>query len=403
MRHTLRFLLPAAALACAAPAAAQEIVFQQIPWTAPPDTVRARLEAQGYAYRGIQGGRRTFVRPDSAYVYAMFRGVEHPVGFIVGDAARGPRAEGRFRQIVDSLQARLGPPVDRRPEAVRWELGLTSVTVALRTWDDGGRVVQTGYTGPGWLDEAAADGSGPAFADLPPSYTAVSQGAAMRVAIDTASISPLAGGYLRARYRVDYAAARSDAGQRYDAIEYAMDFDCGGGRTRLYSRTPLLAGRRQRTDAAAGLPWRAAPAASEESRALDGVCRARGRGAAIAARPAQARSFGAVPAGWIVVGESDEGRWVLDSASVAAKGGGIYTATIRTESGASQPSPYGRWDALKMRVEVDCPGKRMRVTAGTLQAGGRDLHAVPVPPQRAAWDGSSAGLVAEVCRAAGAP
>ncbi|HET7461642.1 MAG TPA: hypothetical protein VFJ82_10345, partial [Longimicrobium sp.] len=342
MKRFLSPLLALAALAGVSAAHAQEIVFQQIPWTAPPDTVRARLEAQGFTYRGIQDGRRTFVRPDSAYVYAMFRGVEHAVGFIVGDPARGPRAEGRFRQLADSLQARLGQPVDRRPDAVRWERGLTSVTVVLRSYDDGARVVQTGYTGPGWLDEAAADGSGPGLADLPAGYTTVAQLAAMRVAIDTSSISALTGGYLRARYRVDYAEPRAGAGERYDAIEYAMDFDCGGGRTRLYSRTPLLAGRRQRTDSSAGLPWHAATAGSEESRALDGVCRARGRGPATVARPAQTRRFGALPPGWIVLAESDEGRWSVDSASVAPRGGGIYTATVRTENGSTQPSPWGR-------------------------------------------------------------
>ncbi|HET7463220.1 MAG TPA: hypothetical protein VFJ82_18340, partial [Longimicrobium sp.] len=59
------------------------------------------------------------------------------------------------------------------------------------------------------------------------------------------------------------------------------------------------------------------------------------------------------------------------------------------------------WTAMKMRVEVDCAGKRLRVTAGTLQAGMRDLHVIPVPPSQAAW--SPSAMAEPVCRIAGAP
>lgn len=405
MKHALTLLLAAGLLACAStPARAQEITFQQIPWSASPDTVRARLEARGYTYRGVQEGARVFVRPDSAFVMVLLRGVEHPVGFLAGDAARGERADARFRVLVDSLQARHGVPVDRRPDAVRWEAGLTSVTVQLRTFSNGQRAVHAAWRGPGWLDETAGGVDGPVFADLPAGYIAVSQGLDQRVAVDTSSISQLAAGVLRARYRVDYPAALSDAGQRYDAIVYGMDFDCARGRTRMYSRTTLLAGRRQDTSSAQGLPWRGVGGGSDEARALDGVCRARGRRAMVSAPPERVRSFGPVPAGWVVVDEGEEGRTLLDRASVTPNGGGVYTASIRNEWGYAERSPYGMVDALLTRTELDCATRRYRVTGAMLQLRGRDVNRVPVSAAQAAWNSAAdRPALAAACRVAGVP
>jgi len=407
MRYSLRPLLAAAALACAAtPTSAQEIVFRQIPWNAPRDTVRARLEAQGYRYLGVrERGALTFVRPDSAYVMVMLRGVEHPIGFVTGDAARGERADARFRSMADSLERRLGNPVDRRPDAVRWEAGLTSVTVYLRTYRNGQRAVESVWQGPGWLDETGGDPDGPAFADLPAGYIAVSQNRERRVAVDTSAITRLTPGALRARYRVDYPdPIDDDLGGRYDAIVYGMDFDCPGGRTRMYSRTTLLRGRRHGTSSAQGLPWRRVTGGSEEARALDGVCRARGRSAAVAARPAASRTFEALPAGWRVVDQDEESRTSVDSAAIAPRGAGVYSLVMRIEWGRMEPSPYGQVDALRGVTEVDCRARRYRIMHFMLELHRRDVHVTPVPPAQAAWNAAADKPgIAEACRLAGEP
>lgn len=120
----------------------------------------------------------------------------------------------------------------------------------------------------------------------------------------------------------------------------------------------------------------------------------------VAARP---HGSGAVPAGWVLVAQLGDGRSLLDSASVAAMGNGMYAATSRIEFVPARATPYGLYDGMKMDLEVDCPRRRMRVTAGTLQAGGRDLGAIPVASARAAWvSDEGVPLVAVVCRVAGA-
>jgi hypothetical protein len=380
-----RIALLGAAIACAATAApAQELVFSQIPWGAPADSVRARLEARGYEYRGIVGsGDRAFVRPDDAFVTVAMR-ADRAVGFV---SVEPPvvAVEARFQAVADSLEARFGTPLDRRPELRRWERGLTSATVQVAPDPDGVRRVQTEWRGPGWYDEMGRRGALLSLPALPAGYTTVSMTGASRISVDTATLTRREGRPLRARFRIDYAQPLSDDGDRYDAIEYGMDFDCSGGRTRLVSRTTFLGGRRQRSDSSEGLPWSAARAGSDPSRGMDAVCRVAGRGPAVVAQPARTRTFGPPPAGWVVMVEGETDRWLLDPASVRAKGAGIHAATVRVENGAPQDSPVGRMDTVVMQFEVDCTGTRARITRVTGMLRGRDLGALPLPPSQSAW------------------
>jgi hypothetical protein len=120
------------------------------------------------------------------------------------------------------------------------------------------------------------------------------------------------------------------------------------------------------------------------------------------AKPAQRRSFTAPGAGWVVVSDGDADRWLLDSASVRAKGAGIYAATVRVENGAPQPGPVGRMDAVRMQFDVDCVGVRARITGVTAMLQGREVGSIPVPPARTAWTQPGDGnlVIAAVCRLA---
>lgn len=193
-----------------------------------------------------------------------------------------------------------------------------------------------------------------------------------------------------------------DAGYRYDAIEYGMDFDCAGGKTRMVSRTTYLSGQRNRNDAAEGLPWAPARAGTDASRGLDAVCRVAGRGPATLAEPTERRSFAAPAAGWILVAESNEGRQLIDGASVRAKAVGVTGATMRVETGVLKDSPLGRMDAVRFQIEVECAGARWRYVSGTVQRQGRDLGPMPMPAEQRAWaPGSGNPIVDAVCRIAG--
>jgi hypothetical protein len=401
MPHRIGLL--AAALACAASAAsAQEIVYAQIPWGASADSVRARMEAQGFEYGGVVGnGDRAFGRADGA-VHAIIR-TGRVVGFSTLEAAAGAAADARFRVLADSLEAAFGPPLDRRPEFRLWETGLTSAVVTMSTDPASGeRQVRTEWRGPGWFDEMDRRGSLLAVPALPNGYTAVNMNGGSRISVDTATMVRRAGQPLRARFRIDYVQPVPDAGYQYDAIEYGMDFDCSGGRTRMVSRTTWLGGRRNRNDAAEGLPWAPARAGTDASRGLDAVCRVAGRGPATVAQPTERRSFAAPAAGWLLITESPEGRWLLDSASVRAKAAGVTGATMRVEAGMLRDSPLGRMDAVRFQVDVDCAGSRWRFVSGTAQRQGRDLGAMPIPAQQTAWTpGAGNPVVDAVCRIAG--
>jgi hypothetical protein len=120
----------------------------------------------------------------------------------------------------------------------------------------------------------------------------------------------------------------------------------------------------------------------------------------VVAPPAQTRAFAAPPAGWVVLTEGPSDRWLLDSASVRAKGAGVYAGTVRIETGATQPSPYGRMDGMRMQFDVDCTGLRARVTGAAAQLRGRDLGTIPVPAVQAAWSTPPEGnpIIATICR-----
>lgn len=127
-----------------------------------------------------------------------------------------------------------------------------------------------------------------------------------------------------------------------------------------------------------------------------------GRGPATLAEPTERRSFAAPAAGWILVVESNEGRQLIDGASVRAKAVGVTGATMRVETGVLKDSPLGRMDAVRFQIEVECAGARWRYVSGTVQRQGRDLGPMPMPAEQRAWaPGSGNPIVDAVCRIAG--
>ncbi len=401
MRSLLTTALAAAALAGATAASAQEIRFQQIPWTAPLDSVRAALGAAGYTYLGLRYDGHTFMRADSSQVTVVMRSTGRPLNFVVLDPSREAAMVPRFRALVDSLGGVLGRPVDSEPSRVRWEAGPTSALV--RVGAVGGKLrLETVFRGPEWA-ETVGNGDGRDFRELAAGYVVLTRGGGMRLALDTSSIVTLREGHLRATYHVDLARVQlAGISSSYNAIEDEIDLDCAAGRARLHRHTMLWDARRVGSSGGQR-EWHAPAAGTDEARVMEAACRARGLVAA-AAPAAQPHGSGAVPAGWVLIGQSSDGRSLLDSASVVAKGNeGVFAATVRTEFVPSRASPHGLYDGMEMRLEVDCPGQRVRTTAGKQQAGGRDLRSIPVPSSQARWSpGAGMTVVALVCRVAGA-
>jgi hypothetical protein len=258
----------------------QKMSYHGIPWHIPADAVRAPLGAQGFTFRmDVGDGDHQFAREDGTLLQAEMRD-GRLVGFTRIDPVRGEGVAERFKALADSLQAELGAPDEVSEEGQQpyhlWEAGLWSVRVQVSR-ATGQRLVQVAWRGPGWFDEMERRAG---RAPQPAGFTTVSVTAFLRMAVDTTVRGPRAAGAIRGRFRMEYfqpITPRVDGVDQaqMDAVEYEMDFDCAGRRTRLISRATFLEGRRLGTNRPQGHPWQ--PVSQPEShyaRGLDAVCRA---------------------------------------------------------------------------------------------------------------------------------
>ena len=278
---SLRLLiLPLCVCAGAESAAAQKMAFHGIAWDVPVDSIRVPLRALGFTHRAeVDQGDHEFIREDGALLHAEVR-AGRLVGLTLIDPIRGDGVGERFAALADSLQAELGAPDevggDGQPPLRLWEAGLRSVRVEVsRTI--GERAVQVAWRGPGWFDELDRRMGNP---PQPAGFTTVSMTAFVRIAVDTTVRGPRAAGAMRGRFRIEYfqpITPSVDGVEQdpLDAVEYEMDFDCAGRRTRLISRSTFLEGRRQGTHRPQNQPWTTLrEPESHYARGLDAVCRA---------------------------------------------------------------------------------------------------------------------------------
>lgn len=280
-RPVRRLLLAVLACLPATALSAQEIAFPGIAWDAPADTVRARLEARGFAFSRAQGtGDQLYVAADSAWVRVTLRD-GRAVGFTLADPARGAGVDARHRALADSLRARLGEPYDTfrlpgagEPRMRLWAAGFASLRLSVEE-TGGPRRVETAWRGPGWHDEMSRrQGDRP----IPAGFTIISQTSFMRIAVDTTR-----GGAAgqRTRFRIDYGqpvtpSANGVPQDPIDAAEYDMEIDCAGRKTRLFARTTYLDGAVVERFRSAGQPqWTVPQPDGHHARGRDAVCRTR--------------------------------------------------------------------------------------------------------------------------------
>jgi hypothetical protein len=273
MRHP--FLLPLL-LTCAfasAASAQQPIVFAGIPWGTPADSMRTRVEVQGFTLDSTTtDGDRVYRRADGAWLKAYLR-AGRAIGFTVIDTVRRrPAVDARFHALADSLAAALGPPAATGRDELRWEAGLAQVSVEIEFVR--GPQVEVRWAGPGWFDEMHRRRKLLELPPLPTGYTIVSATPISYVSVDTGFTARLPAGVLRGRFRIDYAQAVGDSADRYDAAQYEMELDCAGKRTRLLHRTTFLAGQRRRDDVYQRIPWAPPQPGNHYDRGLSAVCRA---------------------------------------------------------------------------------------------------------------------------------
>ncbi|HEY0015321.1 MAG TPA: hypothetical protein VGC13_03350 [Longimicrobium sp.] len=273
-------MVPACVCLAAEAMPAQKLAYHQIPWHVAADSVRAPLRAQGFAFQEVtESGDHAFTREDGARLNAELRN-GRLIGFTLHDAVRGEPVAGRYDALADSLQAELGAPdetgdEDQWPMRL-WEAGLTSVRVEV-TRVGGERMVRVAWRGPGWYDELERRSG---RAPQPAGFTTVSVTPFLRIAVDTTVDGPRAAGALRGRFRIEYfqpITPSLDGVEQdpLDTVEYEMDVDCAGGRTRLIARTTYLEGRRLGSHRPQGQPWTTPRQPDGHyARGLAAVCRA---------------------------------------------------------------------------------------------------------------------------------
>lgn len=274
------FLVLVPAMLGAQQPTAQKLMFHQIAWHVPAESVRAPLQAQGFAFaRETDGGDHEFTRADGARLIAELRD-GRLIGFTLLDPARGEQVPVRYRALADSLRAALGTPDEEEAEDPRpmrlWDAGLSWVRVEV-TRIGGEPMVRVSWHGPGWYDEM---GRRSGHAPQPPGFTTVWESVFLRIALDTTVAGPRAGGATRGRFRIQYfqpITPTVDGVEQdpLDTVEYEMDYDCGARRTRLIARTTFLEGRRLASNRPQGQPW-TTPSQPEGhyARGLEALCRA---------------------------------------------------------------------------------------------------------------------------------
>ncbi|MBV9110718.1 MAG: hypothetical protein JO306_15005 [Gemmatimonadetes bacterium] len=274
----LRLFAMLAVSAAVAATTVPEIVYSGIPWRTPVDSVRVRLQAQGFAFsREEREHDLVFTRGDGSEAKAAFQD-GRLVAIDVADPARGPAVNERFRALVDSFTAAVGQPDTAGAQEAHWHQGLSDLEMFI-SFDGAVRHVEIDWAGPGALDEMARryemhrDSDDLAYPALPATYTRVGGRSLAVVAVDTSLLRRGAGGIIRGRFRIGYPRSVGPADDEFDSAEYEMDFDCAHGKTRLVSRTVRLKGEVRHHDVHDNLPWESPRPDGHYVRGLDAVCR----------------------------------------------------------------------------------------------------------------------------------
>ncbi|HST57900.1 MAG TPA: hypothetical protein VLK84_04360 [Longimicrobium sp.] len=276
MRTTFCLLLAFFACARATAASAQGFAYPGIAWGDPADSVRARLEAQGFSrVEVLERGDQAFVAADSSWLRLEVR-ENRTIGVTVVDTMRGAQVAARFAALADSFRTALGEPDDTTggsQPAHRWVSGFTWFSVRIAGAGDLARI-QTHWRGPGWYDEMERRSDAP---ELLPGFTVIRQYPLLRLAVDTAATGRRTAGGMRGRFRIEYeqpiTPKLNGVDQApMDAVEYEMELDCRGRRARLIARATYLQGRLLMSERPDSQAWSVPQPGGHYARGLESIC-----------------------------------------------------------------------------------------------------------------------------------
>lgn len=276
MRTSFCLLLAFFCCAGASAASAQDFAYPGIAWGDPADSVRARLQAQGFSrVEVVHPGDQVFRAADGSWLRLEVR-ENRAIGVTVVDTIRSAEVAARFAALADSFRTALGAPDDTTggaQPAHRWMSGFTSFSVEIAGAGDLARI-QTQWRGPGWHDEMNRRREAPA---LPPGFTTIRQYSLLRLAVDTSATGRRTADGMRGRFRIEYdqpitPSLNGVAQEPMDAVEYEMELDCRGRRARLIARTTYLQGCRLMSERPDSRAWSMPQPGGHYARGLEAIC-----------------------------------------------------------------------------------------------------------------------------------
>lgn len=234
--------------------AGAQLEFAGIPWGTPVDQARARLEADGYLYRGTdQFGDVVFGAADSVDLVASF-GAEGLFQVELTWLRDPDRLPARFERLARAGRAAAGAPDSEAGEDYRemiWEREGAIVELMYRPRGGGlDAAVVLRHVGPNATAAFGARADASAAAEAERDTTAVGDyhqaygdfGVLIRA--DTVKYARLGPQQYRARFLHDWMQQRrAPSGVLYSAALTEVELDCRAVRTRLLRTTLLYEGR----------------------------------------------------------------------------------------------------------------------------------------------------------------
>lgn len=277
----MRFIsrIPAfVALALAAPLHAQGYIYRDIAWGSDAETTTAALAQEGFTLNDFSPaeGELMYTDPENRGVlaFASFAG-ERLVGIRI--VSSGDNVDQLFEQSVADWMASFGEPQEVEAGRVTWRSeGTTSRSCWARrsrgtaTWPRSTPAPGTRKRSSAGWQAATRAGRSPRWGEQ---WAVALVRPGIRTTVDRGRVEALGDRAFRVWLREDFLEVQTDP-VRHDMQLHRMEYDCAGGRFRVFTGSWELQGREVQTRTAeGGSRWRSMPAGSVGELIMTAVCR----------------------------------------------------------------------------------------------------------------------------------
>jgi hypothetical protein len=231
-----------AVLACAAPLAAQDFTFSDIPWGIDPQATTDALAPMGFVLNTEftpDEGEVMYEGEDDAVLLASFAG-DALVAIRVSFSGTAEQVDEAFQTAVQEGTENLGDPEFPEDHVATWRRGETSFSVMTGEWGEGHPFFTLQYGGPGFEEEIARRIAGMAPHPLPaldPRWQVIAERDERRISFDRTTVRRTGASVVRAWIRNDLAAPDRHDGLPFDRSLDQIEYDCEQLRFRVLGST----------------------------------------------------------------------------------------------------------------------------------------------------------------------